>query len=304
MPWSNNGEIGSLVRGGASSATPDAASVALIDSMAARLRQQGKASDIDIPTTSGFAMLMRRSVLDAIGVLDGASLTRGYLEEVEWCLRARAAGWRHLLATGVFVAHKGSASFGAEKQLRVRQNRAVVAARYPDYYREYAQFLRRDPMAGARTALLDALQRAGSRWPPAGDTRRETIAAGATLPTMTRRVAVWQLRTGTQAAQQVLALARKLASLPHAHAPRLLVFGEVSEALRHTGVVDAVLPAGPREEVLADATLASLAGCTELLAQPGANVPEGIACTRLGRGFDADAWLATRGMLAPSRRAA
>jgi GT2 family glycosyltransferase len=304
MPWSNNGEIGTLVRGGAASTTPDAASMALIDTLAARLRQQGKTSDVEIPTSSGFAMLMRRSALDAIGVLDGASLTRGYLEEVEWCLRARAAGWRHLLASGVFVAHKGGASFGAEKQLRVRQNRAVVAARYPEYYREYAQFLKRDPMAAARTALLDSLQRAGSPWPPAEDTRREIIDAHAALPAAVRRVAVWQLRTGTQAAQQVLSLARRMASLPRGQAPRLLVFGEVSEALRHTGVVDPVIPAGTRDEVLTDATLASLAGCTELLAQPTARVPEGIACTRLGRGFDADAWLAARGALAPSRRAA
>jgi hypothetical protein len=304
MPWSNNGEIGTLVRGGAASTTPDAASMALIDTLAARLRQQGKTSDVEIPTSSGFAMLMRRSALDAIGVLDGASLTRGYLEEVEWCLRARAAGWRHLLASGVFVAHKGGASFGAEKQLRVRQNRAVVAARYPEYYREYAQFLKRDPMAAARTALLDSLQRAGSPWPPAEDTRREIIDAHAALPAAVRRVAVWQLRTGTQAAQQVLSLARRMASLPRGQAPRLLVFGEVSEALRHTGVVDPVIPAGTRDEVLTDATLASLAGCTELLAQPTARVPEGIACTRLGRGFDADAWLAARGALALSRRAA
>jgi GT2 family glycosyltransferase len=295
MPWSNNGEIGNLVRGGACAA-PDVQQLARIDQTAAELRARRETCDIEIPVSSGFAMLMRRSVIDRIGALDGVALTRGYLEEVDWCLRARAAGYRHLLASGVFVAHKGGASFGPEKRLRVAQNRAVLAARYPSYYAEYARFLKRDPMAGARQALLDALTRADSAWPAPGTATPQRIDASAALRRGCNRVAVWQLRAGSDAAQQVLVLARKIAGLATAKPLRLLVFGEAGEALRHTGVVDVVPAARGHDFAIDDVVLASLAGCTEILAGASTSVPQGIACTRLTPGFDADAWLAARGL--------
>jgi hypothetical protein len=282
MPWSNNAEIGSLAPGRKDvPCTP--ADVARIDTLAARLHAMGKTTDMRVPTTIGFAMLMRRTVMDRIGLLDGAALTRGYLEEVDWCQRARASGFRHLLATGVFVGHKGSASFGPEKQLRVRQNRAVIAARYPRYYAEYSEFLRRDPLRDPRRKLLDALASSGSIWPGSEDTARPHIDTRSALESSVQRIAVWGLHLGSDEEVHVLALARRIASAPNAVRPRLLVFGEASEALLHTGVVDVIWPSRSRDEPLSDEVLASLAGCKELLlADDTAEAPEGIACRRIG----------------------
>jgi GT2 family glycosyltransferase len=259
MPWSNNAEIGSLApREKDAPCTP--ADLALIDTAAARLRAAGETRDMPLPTNIGFAMLMRRKVLDRIGLLDGEALTRGYNEEVDWCLRTRAAGFRHMLATGVFVAHKGSASFGPEKQLRVRQNRAVIAARYPRYYAEYFDFLRRDPLRDARRKLLDAIRHSGSRWPGETAAKQPQVDRNAALKTKRRRIPVWILQPGSEHEAQVLARARRLASATE-DTTRLLVFGNASEALWHTGVVDVIPPSKNPDEPLADEVLASLAGC-------------------------------------------
>jgi GT2 family glycosyltransferase len=277
MPWSNNAEIGSLAPRDID-APCDSADLARIDTAAAHLRASGATSDMEVPTTIGFAMLMRRHVLDRIGLLDGVALTRGYLEEVDWCLRARSAGFKHLLATGVFVAHKGSASFGPEKQLRVRENRAVIAARYPRYHAEYSEFRRSDPLRDARTELLDAVAKTGATWPRTADAPAPRIDPRAGLDQGSRRIAIWGLHPGSRAQAHVLALARRLAS-SHS-ASRLLVFGEVTETLRHTGVVDAIWPSRNADEPLPDHVLASLAGCDSLLlADDSTAPPAGIPCT-------------------------
>jgi GT2 family glycosyltransferase len=259
MPWSNNAEIGSLAPR-EKDAPCTLADLALIDTAAARLRATGETRDMPFPTNIGFAMLMRRKVLDRVGLLDGEALTRGYNEEVDWCLRARAAGFRHMLATGVFVAHKGSASFGPEKQLRVRQNRAVIAARYPRYYAEYFDFLRRDPLRDARRKLLDAIRHSGSRWPGETAAKQPQVDRNAALKTKRRRIPVWNLQPGSEQEASVLAHARKMASAAQEPA-RLLVFGNASEALWHTGVVDVIPPSRDPDEPLTDEVLASLAGC-------------------------------------------
>jgi hypothetical protein len=53
---------------------------------------------------------------------------RGYGEENDWCQRALAAGWQHLIATDVYVVHQGAVSFSSETAVRVRAAMAVLAA--------------------------------------------------------------------------------------------------------------------------------------------------------------------------------
>ena len=149
-PWTNSGEISSFPALAKAAPAPDTRELALLDQAAAEVRSAPGGADVELPSCCGFTMLIRRTVLDAVGMLDGSALIRGYGEEVDWCMRARAAGWRHLQATGVFVAHAGSVSFRAEKSLRVAQNRNVLVARYPAYYPEFAAFLRDDPLQERR----------------------------------------------------------------------------------------------------------------------------------------------------------
>jgi hypothetical protein len=59
---------------------------------------------------SGCALLVRREVIDAIGLLD--PLYTIYCEDVDFCLRARRAGWRCLYEPTAVVRHKVSSSSG------------------------------------------------------------------------------------------------------------------------------------------------------------------------------------------------
>ena len=298
-PWSNNGEITSFPHIGKAAGMPDAAQLARIDQCAAELHRAGETHDIALPACCGFAMLMRRSVLQEIGVLDGAGLTRGYGEEVDWCLRASAAGYRHLAATAVFVAHSGTVSFGFEKILRVRQNRAVLATRYPDYYTDYHAFLRADPLLHARQKLAGRLQQTCPDWPqvaarPAGTAPSRNTLLPSALPGQAPRIAIWHHQAGAAYAARILGLARAIAT--HGSRLRLLVIGEISEALWHTGVVDGLPCRSPDDaQQLADATLLGLCGATTLLAEAGVPTPDGLACTRVDADFDPQRWLADVG---------
>jgi GT2 family glycosyltransferase len=59
---------------------------------------------------SGCAMLVRREVLDAVGLLDPSYTI--YCEDVDFCLRARRAGWKCLYEPSALVRHKVSFSSG------------------------------------------------------------------------------------------------------------------------------------------------------------------------------------------------
>jgi len=58
----------------------------------------------------GFAMLIRRKVLDAVGVLD-ENLSPGFLEDDDLSIRIRKEGYRLLICYNSFIYHAGSQSF-------------------------------------------------------------------------------------------------------------------------------------------------------------------------------------------------
>ena len=211
-------------------------------------------------------------------------------------MRARTAGYRHLLATGVFVAHAGSASFRAEKRLRVLQNRKVLMARYPHYYPEYAGFIQTDPIQGVRRVLRNALEQAAAPWLARADAKNgvgveSARAVPAPLPSSCVRIVVWQHRVAAASAAKVLALARLVASRP-ALKLRLLVLGEANEALWHTGVVDVVPAVGAKAVTpLTDSALVGLGACAVLLAQDMQGAPCGIPHVALDERFDPHIWL-------------
>jgi len=114
---------------------------------------------IDVPTTIGFCMLLRRETLHAIGCFDEASFGRGYGEENDWCQRAIQAGWRHVLCDRAFVAHQGGASFGPLGLSPGGEAMARLVERYPNYPKDVADFIANDPMANRRRAIVEYYQK-------------------------------------------------------------------------------------------------------------------------------------------------
>lgn len=306
-PWSNNGEISSLPRIAAAAPALDEVQLARVDEVVAAVRAEGLTTEYELPTCCGFAMLMRRRTIDEIGGLDGVDLLRGYNEEVDWCLRARRAGYRHLLAPGVFVAHSGTASFGDEKILRVVQNKAVLAARYPEHEVEYARFVREDPLAGMRELILDRLCQAGADWYADRDEEATEVDAQdvpdepdvpQSVPSSGMCWIAVRLEPGdTVGYRKTLQLARLIASRPAGSGRpfALLCLGHGTEALWRTGVVMA-LPPEPdvARRVIPDSLLNTLLGCTTVLASPSSSVLGSDEIVRLDDRFDPAAWLAAR----------
>lgn len=158
-PFSNNATICSYPSA-VGGAMPTGYDLPAIDT-ACRAANAGRV--VEVPTTVGFCMYIRRPALDAIGPFDADAFGKGYGEEVDFCQRARAKGWRHLLACDVFVYHKGEVSFGAGSS-HAQLGRQVLRQRYPHYEYEISRFARMDPARPARFATTVALMRA-SRLP-------------------------------------------------------------------------------------------------------------------------------------------
>lgn len=110
----------------------------------------------DVPSGIGFCLYVTRDCLNAIGALS-ENFERGYLEDVDLCLRARGKGFRNVCAPSVYIGHHGSKSFQHEKRRLVLRNLEVLDQRFPDYRRECRAFEIADPLRPARAKLDLAL---------------------------------------------------------------------------------------------------------------------------------------------------
>jgi GT2 family glycosyltransferase/glycosyltransferase involved in cell wall biosynthesis len=111
---------------------------------------------VDVPTAHGFCMFIRADCLEQTGAFDTDSFAQGYGEENDFTERARLAGWRHVAAPGVFVAHHGGVSFGGARLELLARNLAILDARYPTYRARVAEFIAADGLASARRRLDEA----------------------------------------------------------------------------------------------------------------------------------------------------
>ena len=111
------------------------------------------AASVDIPTSVGFCMYIRRECLLATGLLRQDVFAQGYGEENDFCVRARHLGWRHVAAPGAYVAHLGGHSFGDAAAHLTARNLDVLEALHPGYRAMIDEWLAADPLAPTRRAL-------------------------------------------------------------------------------------------------------------------------------------------------------
>jgi GT2 family glycosyltransferase len=94
----------------------------------------------DVDAVIGNGYLWRRAALEQVGLLDESYF--GYHEDVEWCARARAAGWRVVYDGRAAIVHRG----GSSSDLG---HARVFPARY-FLGRNAARFVRRHASAAER----------------------------------------------------------------------------------------------------------------------------------------------------------
>jgi GT2 family glycosyltransferase/glycosyltransferase involved in cell wall biosynthesis len=87
-----------------------------LDAMAALLAGDPGPVYPRMPFLNGFCLLVRRAVVDAIGLFDEEAFGRGYGEENDYGLRARKAGFDLALADDVYVLHRQSKSYSTERR--------------------------------------------------------------------------------------------------------------------------------------------------------------------------------------------
>ncbi len=154
-PFSNNATICSYPLFAQANALPEGTTPATLDAAFARANA-GEA--VEIPTAVGFCMLIARRCLAEVGAFDEAAFGRGYGEEVDFCMRAARAGWRHLLAADTFVFHEGEVSFGGGAQDIRNRAQAIVDERYPEFQVRVRAFLESDPPRPWRERATAALR--------------------------------------------------------------------------------------------------------------------------------------------------
>jgi GT2 family glycosyltransferase/MoaA/NifB/PqqE/SkfB family radical SAM enzyme/Flp pilus assembly protein TadD len=84
--------------------------LASVDAYAAEFRSMNRHRRIPVPRVIGFCMLFRRALVEQIGSLD-ERFGVGCFEDDDFCLRARVAGYRSVIAGDVFIHHYGNRAF-------------------------------------------------------------------------------------------------------------------------------------------------------------------------------------------------
>ena len=133
----------------------------------ARVARTSPALYPDAVTVVGFCLLVKREVIRTLGVFDEA-FGRGYGEETDLHYRARAAGWRCVVADDTFVYHRHGASF-ADGDERTREEPEIVMGRWGAVHeRELAEFDRENALGAVRDAddvRVDPVRTTGPRRP-------------------------------------------------------------------------------------------------------------------------------------------
>jgi GT2 family glycosyltransferase/tetratricopeptide (TPR) repeat protein len=114
--WPSVGLVGAVSNSAASpqqiECDYDVATLSGLDSFASRRRRDFAGRTMRLDRLSAFCLLIRREVLDRIGNFD-ERFGMGFFDDDDFCLRAREAGFRLLLALDVFIHHSGSRTFAA-----------------------------------------------------------------------------------------------------------------------------------------------------------------------------------------------
>ena len=118
---------------------------------------------VDLPTGVGFCMFIKRACLNEIGEFDEQTFGTGYGEENDFCMRAGARGWRHILAGDVFVFHRGETSFRESSVTKKARAWELICDRFPNYSASVAQWVRQDVSLPLRFAAHAALWRSAAR---------------------------------------------------------------------------------------------------------------------------------------------
>ncbi len=91
-----------------------------LEEMSVQLNEPDSTKWQQVDRIVGLCLLFKRELMERIGLLD-ERFSPGHYEDDDYCMRARNAGYRIILAGDVFIFHHGSASFVQQEESKVKQ---------------------------------------------------------------------------------------------------------------------------------------------------------------------------------------
>ena len=141
MPFTSDGGIAGYPQAQGRGTLPDGHTAASLDLL---FKRANAGISLAVPFVRGPCIYLRRECLTALGAFDGRQSGSGDEVEQEFGLRASSAGFRHLLATDVFVWRDSEATF-ATSEAQESTAREALDKLYPQYSSQRAEFLAKDP---------------------------------------------------------------------------------------------------------------------------------------------------------------
>jgi glycosyltransferase involved in cell wall biosynthesis len=129
-PLSNAASLAGYPAPAGTNLAVDAAEAGRLDRLAQRANG---AATADIPTGAAFCVYLRRDCLDAAGPMRADGFAHGDGAVADLSLRARRLGWRHVVATGVFVGHAGDPTSGQGRRFLRTGDQAVLNRLHPGW---------------------------------------------------------------------------------------------------------------------------------------------------------------------------
>ncbi|MCB0114919.1 MAG: glycosyltransferase, partial [Caldilineaceae bacterium] len=99
-----------------------------VDAWATQIAHASARLHPPMPLLNGFCLLIRRTLIDAIGLFDEEHFGAGYGEENDYALRARAAGFQLALADDAYVFHAQSRSYSDIRRKQLSDRAAEILA--------------------------------------------------------------------------------------------------------------------------------------------------------------------------------
>ncbi len=103
-----------------------------LDQFAFSWAEQHQSQYEDVPRLVGFCLLLRREVIDQVGLLD-ERFGIGNFEDDDYCRRSILAGFRAVIARDAFIHHVGSATFkstGTDYRALLERNRKLYLEKW------------------------------------------------------------------------------------------------------------------------------------------------------------------------------
>ena len=110
------------------------------------------------PTSPGFCIFIKRSVIDELGLFD-EKFHPAYGEEDDFCMRAYKKGYLSVIDDGTYIFHHGEKSFSEKSKILKENHMKLLLEKYPDYLDIVGGYCQENPYQEFQLRIKNAVLR-------------------------------------------------------------------------------------------------------------------------------------------------